>query len=114
MGNPHAVLVVDDAQRAPVQVLGPLLESHERFPARANVSFMQILSRSEIQLRVYERGVGETQACGSGACAAVVHGIHAGSVKFGGIRSPSWRRTLGRLERRSRTSLAGGTHKHGF
>jgi diaminopimelate epimerase len=78
MGNPHAVLIVDDAHRAPVHVLGPLLESHELFPARANVSFMQILSRSEIQLRVYERGVGETQACGSGACAAVVHGIQAG------------------------------------
>ncbi len=78
MGNPHAVLIVDDTQGAPVQVLGPLLEAHERFPARANVSFMQVLSRSEIQLRVYERGVGETEACGSGACAAVVHGIQTG------------------------------------
>lgn len=98
MGNPHAVLVVDDAQRAPVQILGPLLESHERFPARANVSFMQILSRSEIQLRVYERGVGETQACGSGACAAVVHGIHAGLLSSevsvhlpGGELSVAWK-----------------------
>lgn len=77
MGNPHAVLIVDDTQGAPVPVLGPLLESHERFPERANVSFMQVLSRSEIKLRVYERGVGETEACGSGACAAVVHGIQA-------------------------------------
>ncbi len=77
MGNPHAVLIVDDTQGAPVPVLGPLLESHARFPERANVSFMQVLSRSEIKLRVYERGVGETQACGSGACAAVVHGVQA-------------------------------------
>lgn len=75
MGNPHAVLIVDDALGAPVPVLGPLIESHDRFPARTNVGFMQILSRSEIKLRVYERGVGETEACGSGACAAVVHGI---------------------------------------
>jgi len=77
MGNPHAVLIVDDVRGAPVQTLGPLLESHQRFPARANVGFMQVLSRSEIRLRVYERGVGETAACGSGACAAVVHGIQA-------------------------------------
>ncbi len=77
MGNPHAVLIVDDTQGAPVPVLGPLLESHARFPERANVSFMQVLSRSEIKLRVYERGVGETEACGSGACAAVVHGVQA-------------------------------------
>ena len=77
MGNPHAVLIVDDTQGAPVPVLGPLLESHPRFPERANVSFMQVLSRSEIKLRVYERGVGETEACGSGACAAVVHGVQA-------------------------------------
>jgi diaminopimelate epimerase len=97
MGNPHAVLIVDDAQGAPVQVLGPLLESHERFPARANVGFMQVLSRSEIQLRVYERGVGETEACGSGACAAAVHGIQAGLLDSavtvhlpGGKLSVSW------------------------
>lgn len=77
MGNPHAVLIVDDTKGAPVPVLGPLLESHPRFPERANVSFMQVLSRSEIKLRVYERGVGETEACGSGACAAVVHGVQA-------------------------------------
>ena len=77
MGNPHAVLIVDDVRGAPVQTLGPLLESHQRFPARANVGFMQVLSRSEIRLRVYERGVGETAACGSAACAAVVHGIKA-------------------------------------
>ena len=97
MGNPHAVLIVDDAQGAPVQILGPLLESHERFPARANVGFMQVLSRSEIQLRVYERGVGETEACGSGACAAAVHGIQAGLLDSavtvhlpGGKLSVSW------------------------
>jgi diaminopimelate epimerase len=74
IGNPHAVLVVDDVANAPVNRLGPILESHKRFPDRANVNFMQILSRSEIALRVYERGVGETLACGSGACASVVAG----------------------------------------
>lgn len=78
MGNPHAILVVDDCDSAPVSGLGPLLESHERFPDRVNVSFMQIQSRSEIKLRVYERGVGETEACGSGACAAAIHGMEAG------------------------------------
>jgi len=74
VGNPHAVLVVDDVANAPLGRLGPLLESHKRFPDRANVNFMQILSRSEIALRVFERGVGETLACGTGACASVVAG----------------------------------------
>jgi diaminopimelate epimerase len=78
MGNPHVVLVVDDCRGAPVSTLGPLLESHADFPEKANVGFMQIVSREEIQLRVFERGVGETQACGSGACAAVAHGVQLG------------------------------------
>lgn len=78
MGNPHCVTVVDDIRLAQVETLGPLLESHERFPERVNVCFMQIISKNEIRLRVYERGVGETQACGSGACAAVAVGIIQG------------------------------------
>ncbi|WP_159567414.1 diaminopimelate epimerase [Budvicia diplopodorum] len=78
MGNPHCVLQVEDVQTASVGVLGPLLESHERFPERANIGFMQVVSRSQIRLRVYERGAGETQACGSGACAAVAIGISQG------------------------------------
>jgi diaminopimelate epimerase len=72
MGNPHAVLRVDDVQTAPVKELGPQLECHERFPNRVNAGFMQILNRQQINLRVFERGAGETQACGSGACAAAV------------------------------------------
>jgi len=75
MGNPHVVLVVDELDDATVDRLGPLLESHERFPQRVNVGFMQIVSSAEIKLRVYERGTGETLACGTGACAAVVAGI---------------------------------------
>tara|TARA_B100000073_G_scaffold258494_1_gene218386 strand:- start:313 stop:1149 length:837 start_codon:yes stop_codon:yes gene_type:complete len=78
MGNPHAVLMIDDCDAAPVTTLGPLIEVHECFPDRVNVGFMQIVSPTEIKLRVYERGVGETEACGSGACAAVVHGIQLG------------------------------------
>lgn len=74
MGNPHAVLIVDDLVNAPVGELGPVLENHERFPERANVGFMQIESPHHIRLRVYERGAAETLACGSGACAAVVAG----------------------------------------
>ena len=75
LGNPHAVLQVDDIQQAPVEELGPLLESHPRFPQRVNAGFMEVVTRHEINLRVYERGAGETQACGSGACAAAVAGI---------------------------------------
>ncbi|EIK0775137.1 MULTISPECIES: diaminopimelate epimerase [Vibrio] len=75
MGNPHVVTVVDDVDTAEVETLGPLLESHERFPERVNAGFMQVVSRDHIRLRVYERGAGETQACGSGACAAVAVGI---------------------------------------
>lgn len=74
MGNPHAVQVVDNVKTAEVEMLGPLIENHPQFPARVNAGFMQILSRDEINLRVYERGAGETLACGTGACAAVVAG----------------------------------------
>ena len=72
MGNPHAVLQVEDVETAPVASIGAQIESHSRFPNRVNVGFMQIVDRSNINLRVFERGVGETQACGSGACAAAV------------------------------------------
>lgn len=78
MGNPHAVLQVEDVETANVQELGALLESHERFPERANIGFMHVQARDHIRLRVFERGVGETQACGSGACAAVAVGIMQG------------------------------------
>jgi diaminopimelate epimerase len=74
MGNPHAVLLVDAADRAPVAELGPVIERHPRFPERVNVGFMEIVDADTIRLRVYERGAGETLACGSGACAAVVAG----------------------------------------
>ncbi|MFC0322400.1 diaminopimelate epimerase [Gallibacterium melopsittaci] len=78
MGNPHCVLQVDDVTTANVEQLGPLLEHHERFPARANIGFMQVIDRQQIKLRVFERGAGETQACGTGACAAVAVGIMQG------------------------------------
>ena len=78
MGNPHCVVQVDNIQTANVEQLGPLLESHERFPERVNAGFMQIINKEHIKLRVYERGAGETQACGSGACAAVAVGIMQG------------------------------------
>jgi diaminopimelate epimerase len=78
MGNPHAVLRVDDVQTAPVLQHGRLIEHHARFARRVNVGFMQVLSRAEVRLRVYERGAGETLACGTGACAAVVAGIRLG------------------------------------
>jgi len=74
MGNPHAVLLVDDIDSAPVAELGPIIESHPRFPERVNAGFMQVVDRQTIHVRVYERGAGETLACGSGACAAVVAG----------------------------------------
>ena len=74
MGNPHAVYVVDDVDSAPVESLGPQIESHPRFPRRVNVGFMQVINSGAIKLRVYERGAGETLACGTGACAAVVAG----------------------------------------
>lgn len=78
MGNPHAVLVVDDVASAPVFELGSKLEQHPRFPNNANIGFMQIIDRNTIKLRVFERGVGETKACGTGACAAVVVGQQQG------------------------------------
>jgi len=78
IGNPHAVLIVDDVNTAPVSQIGPLLEPHPLFPEKANIGFMQINSRTDINLRVYERGSGETIACGSGTCAAVAAGIANG------------------------------------
>jgi diaminopimelate epimerase len=74
MGNPHAVLLVEDVATAPVARLGPAIEAHPRFPQHTNAGFMQIIDPEHVRLRVYERGAGETQACGSGACAAVVAG----------------------------------------
>lgn len=78
MGNPHAVLVVDDVHRAPLAEWGARLERHPQFPERVNVGFMQVLDAHHIRLRVFERGTGETQACGTGACAAAVAGMRAG------------------------------------
>jgi len=74
MGNPHAVCIVDDVNQYPVETLGPQVENHARFPKKVNAGFMEIVSDTEIRLRVYERGAGETLACGTGACAAVVAG----------------------------------------
>ena len=97
MGNPHAVQLVDDVDTAPVETVGPLIERHPRFVRRVNAGFMQIVSRSQIRLRVYERGAGETLACGSGACAAVVAGIRLGLLDHrvdvqarGGLLSIEW------------------------
>lgn len=78
MGNPHAVQIVDDVDTAPVATEGPLIERHPRFPERVNAGFMQVLEPHAIRLRVFERGAGETLACGTGACAAVVAGIRRG------------------------------------
>jgi len=78
MGNPHAVQLVGDVDIAPVATHGPLIEHHPRFPQRVNAGFMQLVGRSQIRLRVFERGAGETLACGTGACAAVVAGIRLG------------------------------------
>lgn len=78
MGNPHAVQVVADVDSAPVATMGPLIERHPRFPRRVNAGFMQVVDRATIRLRVFERGAGETLACGTGACAAVVAGIRRG------------------------------------
>ena len=78
MGNPHAVMRVEQVDKAPVASLGPRIESHARFPRRVNVGFMQVVDRQHIRLRVYERGSGETLACGSGACAAVAVGRQRG------------------------------------
>ncbi len=78
MGNPHSVLLVDNAELADVERLGPMIEGHPQFPERVNAGFMQIVNPEHVILRVYERGVGETKACGTGACAAVVSGIQRG------------------------------------
>ena len=80
MGNPHAVLVADDIEAAPVSAVGQLIQGHEWFPKGVNVGFMQVVSRDHVRLRVYERGVGETLACGSGACAAAAVGIDRGLI----------------------------------
>ncbi|NYE63050.1 diaminopimelate epimerase [Duganella sp. 1224] len=97
MGNPHAVQVVDDVETAPVELTGPLIEHHARFPNRVNAGFMQVLDRQHVKLRVFERGVGETLACGTGACAAAVAGIRRGLLDSpvrvdarGGQLSISW------------------------
>lgn len=80
IGNPHMVIQVDNVDTAPVERLGPVLESHELFPERVNVGFMQIIDRRHFRLRVFERGVGETLACGSGACAAMVAAVKSGDL----------------------------------
>ena len=97
MGNPHAVHIVDDIEHAAVATLGPLIENHPRFPKRVNAGFMQVIDRSHIKLRVYERGAGETMSCGTGACAAVVSGIRRGLLDsvvqvatHGGVLSIAW------------------------
>lgn len=97
MGNPHAVTTVADVERAPVLSLGPLIEHHVAFPNRVNTGFMQVVSRQHIKLRVFERGAGETLACGTGACAAVVAGIRQGLLDplvevqtHGGVLTIEW------------------------
>ena len=97
MGNPHAVQLVDDVDAAPVAQIGPLIEAHPRFAKRVNAGFMQVVSRQKIRLRVYERGAGETLACGTGACAAVVAGIRQGLLDTtvdvqtrGGLLTIAW------------------------
>ncbi|PPD11109.1 MULTISPECIES: diaminopimelate epimerase [Methylophilus] len=97
MGNPHAVMLVDNVHTAEVASLGPQIESHARFPQRVNAGFMQVLNEHEINLRVYERGSGETLACGTGACAAAVSGIQLGTLQSpvkvhtrGGILTIQW------------------------
>ena len=97
MGNPHAVQVVEDVERAPVAALGKLIERHARFPNRVNAGFMQVVDRRHIRLRVYERGAGETLSCGTGACAAVVTGIRRGLLDNkvqvatrGGVLNIAW------------------------
>ena len=97
MGNPHAVQVVDSVDTAPVLTLGPLIENHSAFPNRVNAGFMQVLSRNQVRLRVFERGAGETLACGTGACAAVVAGVRMGLLNpivdvqtHGGVLTIEW------------------------
>ncbi|MGZ5090087.1 MAG: diaminopimelate epimerase [Burkholderiales bacterium] len=85
MGNPHAVQIVADVQVAPIAIEGPQIETHPRFPRRVNVGYMQVIDRHRIRLRVYERGAGETLACGTGACAAVVAGVTRDVVDRNGV-----------------------------
>jgi len=85
IGNPHAVQIVPDVQCAPVSTEGPVIEAHPRFPQRTNAGYMQVVDRHRIRLRVYERGAGETLACGTGACAAVVSGIMRGVLDGDGV-----------------------------
>jgi diaminopimelate epimerase len=80
LGNPHAVLLVDDVAATPVEKIGPMIQSLDVFPEGVNVGFMQVESNTHVKLRVFERGAGETLACGSGACAAVIHGIRLGQL----------------------------------
>jgi diaminopimelate epimerase len=98
MGNPHAVTLVDSVDSAPVSTWGPQIERHAQFPARVNAGFLEVVDRSQVRLRVYERGVGETLACGTGACAAVVAGIRLGLLDahvdvqtLGGRLTIEWR-----------------------
>ena len=105
MGNPHAVTTVANVEQAPVLALGPLIEHHVAFPNRVNAGFMQVISRQQIKLRVFERGAGETLACGTGACAAVVAGVRLGlldpqvevqtrggklTIEWSGLGHPVW------------------------
>ncbi|MEY3697588.1 MAG: hypothetical protein RL631_241 [Pseudomonadota bacterium] len=105
MGNPHAVTTVANVEQAPVLALGPLIEHHAAFPNRVNAGFMQVISRQQIKLRVFERGAGETLACGTGACAAVVAGVRLGlldpqvevqtrggklTIEWSGLGHPVW------------------------
>ncbi len=97
MGNPHAVQIVDDVDTAPVAAVGPRVETHPRFPRKVNAGFMQIVARNRIRLRVHERGAGETLACGTGACAAVVAGRRLGHLDArvdvetrGGVLTIEW------------------------
>jgi len=97
MGNPHAVQLVDDIETAPVAEQGPRIEHHPRFPQRVNAGFLQVVDRTHVRLRVFERGAGETLACGTGACAAVVAGIRLGQLDHrvdvetrGGILTIEW------------------------
>ena len=97
MGNPHAVQLVPDVDTAPVAQTGPLIESHPRFPKRVNAGYLQIVDRSHVRLRVFERGAGETLACGTGACAAVAAGIRLGLLDAqvdvqtrGGLLTIAW------------------------
>ena len=96
MGNPHAVQRVDDVDAAPVDRVGPQVERHVRFPQRVNAGFLQVLSRQQVRLRVFERGAGETLACGTGACAAVVAGIRLGWLDARvEVQTPGGRLTIG-------------------